>query len=119
VAHEYNTYRPHSSLGMATPAVFAAQHRRWNRKTVTLDPSPVLAGALSTTSRPDQHHPLSQWVDRSTGSGQMIRRLLSLCQDPPVVVIGPWIGGDFLLAFNHALLANPMGVQARAGQLVY
>jgi putative transposase len=46
---EYNTYRPHSSPGMLTPTEFAAQHHRGDRSTGTLDPSPVLTGALSAT----------------------------------------------------------------------
>ncbi len=46
---DYNMNRPHSAHGDLTPAEFAARHRRGDRNTGTLDPSPVPAGALSAT----------------------------------------------------------------------
>jgi transposase InsO family protein len=41
---EYNTYRPHSSLGGLTPAEFRARWVAEHRKPGTLDPSPTLFG---------------------------------------------------------------------------
>jgi putative transposase len=43
---EYNTYRPHSSLGWLTPAEYADRWASEHRIAGTLDPSPVLAESL-------------------------------------------------------------------------
>jgi len=46
---DYNTYRPHSSLGGLTPAEFAARWVPTDPNAGTPDPSPVLASPLRAT----------------------------------------------------------------------
>jgi putative transposase len=46
---EYNTYRPHSSLGGLTPAEFAAKWASEHQTAGTLDTTPVLAQPLEAT----------------------------------------------------------------------
>ena len=43
---EYNTYRPHSSLGGLTPAEYRARWTAEHPKPVTPDPSPTVSTAL-------------------------------------------------------------------------
>ncbi len=46
---EYNTYRPHSALGMLAPAEFS---RRWRAADPTLDPPRGHLAALAATDQP-------------------------------------------------------------------
>jgi len=66
---DYNQHRPHSALGMMTPARFAAGYRAYQDALATIDPhSPyglaVLDGGDPPTLQPTTVHQLSHQVDQ-------------------------------------------------------